>query len=110
MFNITDWTPDERDVLVGWDKDGKVYRGEITDLAVNADGMVGVIVKEAHDFAKGFFPMTLKLTRARTPKEGQVCFARPHPKADELFKDLAAHKKAARVAEKATAAADEWAT
>jgi hypothetical protein len=106
MFDITDWTPDERDVLVGWDQ-GKVYRGEITDLAVNSDGQVGVLVKEAHDFSKGFFPIEAKLSRARTPKEGQVVFARPHPKAEELFKALIALKKQARA--KVAVAADEWA-
>lgn len=107
MFDITDWTPDERDVLVGWDSsDKKVYRGEITDLEVNSDGMVGVIVKDAHDFAKGYFPLTLKLTRARTPKEGQVSFVRPHAKAEALFKELIAHKKA--VGAKKTPAVDEW--
>ncbi|MCC6581822.1 MAG: hypothetical protein IT440_15425 [Phycisphaeraceae bacterium] len=99
MFSISDWTPDELQVFVGWDeREGKIYRGEITDLNVNADGVVGVIVKEAHDFSRGFFPVTAKLTMANPPKEQQACFVREHPKALELFKALAQLKKAAKQA------------
>ena len=102
MFDITDWNPDERDVLIGWDDREKTkLRGEITDLFVNNDGMVGVLVKDAHNFSRGMFPMSVKLVAGNEPKEGCCVLARRHEKADELFKALA---KAAREAKKATRA------
>jgi hypothetical protein len=88
MLDIRDWLPNERAVLVGFDKNGMIKYGEITGLQVNTDGVVYVQCKDGENWATGNFCMPATLAPGKNPKYQEACFVQRHEKADKLFQEL----------------------
>lgn len=88
MFDIRDWLPNERAVLVGFDRSGTIMAGEITGIQVNSDGIVYVQVRDGEKWATGNYCMPARLEPGKNPKYGEACLVQRHEKADLLFAAL----------------------